>query len=104
MSIRRKFLLAFSVPAALACSLAFSGFRGIAASGDLVVRLYGGPTDQDQSCLFGGCGTERRPSADNARSRCFNRDGANDPAESHSGICRDIADVDDDESLTSYLM
>ena len=43
MSIRRKFLLAFSVPAALACSLAFSGFRGIAASGDLVVRLYDGP-------------------------------------------------------------
>jgi diguanylate cyclase (GGDEF)-like protein len=43
MSIRYKFFLAFSVLAAMACSLAFSGFRGIAASGDLVVRLYDGP-------------------------------------------------------------
>jgi methyl-accepting chemotaxis protein len=43
MSIRTKFFLAFSVLAALACSLAFSGFRGIVASGDLVVRLYDGP-------------------------------------------------------------
>jgi diguanylate cyclase (GGDEF)-like protein len=43
MPIRYKFFLAFSVLAALACSLAFSGFRGIAASGDLVVRLYDGP-------------------------------------------------------------
>src|ERR1019366_5506588 len=34
---------AFSVLAALACSLVFSGFQGIAASGDLVVRLYDGP-------------------------------------------------------------
>ena len=43
MSIRYKFFLAFSVLAALACSLAFCGFRGIAASGDLVLRLYDGP-------------------------------------------------------------
>ncbi len=43
MPIRYKFLLAFSVLAALACSLAFCGFRGVAASGDLVVRLYDGP-------------------------------------------------------------
>jgi diguanylate cyclase (GGDEF)-like protein len=43
MSIRYRFFLAFSVLAALACSLAFCGFRGIAASGDLVVRLYDGP-------------------------------------------------------------
>jgi diguanylate cyclase (GGDEF)-like protein len=43
MSIRNKFFLAFSVLAALACSLAFYGYRGIAASGDLVVRLYDGP-------------------------------------------------------------
>src|SRR5450755_3019668 len=43
MSIRNKFFLSFSVLAALACSLAFSGFRGIVASGDLVVRLYDGP-------------------------------------------------------------
>ena len=43
MSIRTKFFLAFSVLVALACSLAFSGFRGIVASGDLVVRLYDGP-------------------------------------------------------------
>jgi hypothetical protein len=38
-----KFLLAFSVLAALACSLAFCGFRQIAASGDLVMPLYDGP-------------------------------------------------------------
>jgi diguanylate cyclase (GGDEF)-like protein len=43
MSIRSRFFVAFSVLAALACSLAFSGFQGIAASGDLVVRLYDGP-------------------------------------------------------------
>src|ERR1700694_2100902 len=43
MSIRYRFFLAFSVLAALACSLAFCGFRGIATSGDLVVRLYDGP-------------------------------------------------------------
>jgi len=43
MSIRYKFFLAFSVLAVLICSLAVSGFRGIAASGDLVVRLYDGP-------------------------------------------------------------
>jgi diguanylate cyclase (GGDEF)-like protein len=43
MSMRTKFFLAFSVLAALACSLAFSGFRTTAASGDLVVRLYDGP-------------------------------------------------------------
>jgi diguanylate cyclase (GGDEF)-like protein len=43
MSIRYKFFLAFSVLAALACLLAFLGFRGIATSGDLVVRLYDGP-------------------------------------------------------------
>ena len=43
MSIRYKFFFAFSVLVALACFLAFFGFRGIAASGDLVVRLYDGP-------------------------------------------------------------
>src|SRR5882757_10011900 len=43
MSIRYKFFLAFSVLVVLACSVAFSGFRGIAASGDLAVRLYDGP-------------------------------------------------------------
>jgi diguanylate cyclase (GGDEF)-like protein len=43
MPIRYKFLLVFSVLAALACSLAFCGFRGIATSGDLVVQLYNGP-------------------------------------------------------------
>jgi diguanylate cyclase (GGDEF)-like protein len=43
MSIRHKFFLAFSVLAALACSLAIFGFRGIATSGDLVIRLYDGP-------------------------------------------------------------
>src|SRR5467141_1339882 len=43
MSIRNRFFLAFSVLATLACSLAFSGYLGIAASGDLVVRLYDGP-------------------------------------------------------------
>jgi diguanylate cyclase (GGDEF)-like protein len=43
MPIRYKFFLAFSVLAALACALAFSGFRGIAASGDLVLHLYDGP-------------------------------------------------------------
>jgi diguanylate cyclase (GGDEF)-like protein len=43
MPIRYKFLLAFSVLAALASALAICGFRGIAASGDLVVRLYDGP-------------------------------------------------------------
>jgi diguanylate cyclase (GGDEF)-like protein len=43
MSIRYKFFLAFSILAALGCSLALFGFRGIATSGDLVVRLYDGP-------------------------------------------------------------
>ena len=43
MSIRYKFFLAFSVLVALGCFLAFVGYRGIAASGDLVVRLYDGP-------------------------------------------------------------
>jgi hypothetical protein len=43
MSIRYKFFLAFNVLVALGCFLAFFGFRGIAASGDLVVRLYDGP-------------------------------------------------------------
>jgi PAS domain-containing protein len=43
MSIRYKFFLAFSALVVLACSVAFSGFRGIAASGDLAVRLYDGP-------------------------------------------------------------
>jgi diguanylate cyclase len=43
MSIRNKFFLAFSMLAALACSLAFCGFREVAASGDLVMRLYDGP-------------------------------------------------------------
>jgi methyl-accepting chemotaxis protein len=43
MSIRYKLFCAFSVVMALACGLAFYGIRGIAASGDLVVRLYDGP-------------------------------------------------------------
>jgi methyl-accepting chemotaxis protein len=43
MSIRHRFFLAFSMLAALACSLAFCGFRQVAASGDLVVCLYDGP-------------------------------------------------------------
>jgi PAS domain-containing protein len=43
MSIRYKFFFAFTVLVALACSLALFGFRGIATSGDLVVRLYDGP-------------------------------------------------------------
>jgi methyl-accepting chemotaxis protein len=43
MSIRYKLFCAFSVVIALACGLAFYGIRGIAASGDLVVRLYDGP-------------------------------------------------------------
>jgi diguanylate cyclase len=43
MSIRHKFFFAFSFLAALACSLAIFGYREIAASGDLVVRLYDGP-------------------------------------------------------------
>jgi methyl-accepting chemotaxis protein len=43
MSIRYKFFCAFSVVIALACGLAFYGMRSIAASGDLVVRLYDGP-------------------------------------------------------------
>jgi hypothetical protein len=43
MSIRYKFFLAFSLLVVLARSVAFSGFRGIAASGDLAVRLYDGP-------------------------------------------------------------
>jgi diguanylate cyclase (GGDEF)-like protein len=43
MSFRTKYFLAFSVLAALACSLAFCGIQGITASGDLAVRLYDGP-------------------------------------------------------------
>src|SRR6266571_8378399 len=43
MSIRYKFFLAFSALVVIACSVAFSGFRGIAGSGDLAVRLYDGP-------------------------------------------------------------
>jgi diguanylate cyclase (GGDEF)-like protein len=43
MSIRNQFFLAFGVLAALACALAFSGIRGIAASGEIAVRLYDGP-------------------------------------------------------------
>jgi diguanylate cyclase (GGDEF)-like protein len=43
MSIRYKFFLAFSLLVALACALAFCGFQQVAASGDLVVRLYDGP-------------------------------------------------------------
>ena len=43
MSIRYKFFCAFSIVIALACGLAFYGMRSIAASGDLVVRLYDGP-------------------------------------------------------------
>jgi diguanylate cyclase (GGDEF)-like protein len=41
--IRYKFLLVFGVLAAFGCSLAICGFRGIAASGDLVVQFYDGP-------------------------------------------------------------
>src|SRR4051794_8193507 len=43
MSIRYKLFCAFSVVIALACGLAWYGMRGIATSGDLVVRLYDGP-------------------------------------------------------------
>jgi len=43
MPIRIKFFLAFSVLVGLACALAFFGIRGIAASGDLVLRLNDGP-------------------------------------------------------------
>jgi diguanylate cyclase (GGDEF)-like protein len=43
MSIRYKFFFAFSALVALACCLALFGFRGIAASDQLVVRLYDGP-------------------------------------------------------------
>jgi methyl-accepting chemotaxis protein len=43
MSIRYKLFCAFSVVIALACGLAWYGIRGIATSGDLVVRLYDGP-------------------------------------------------------------
>ena len=43
MSIRHRFFLAFAMLAALACSLAFCGFRQVAASDDLVTRLYDGP-------------------------------------------------------------
>src|SRR5215470_17062993 len=43
MSIRYKIFGAFSVLILLACGLAFYGIRGIADSGDLVVRLYDGP-------------------------------------------------------------
>ena len=44
MSIRYKFFLAFSVLVGLACALAFFWYSGgIAASGDLVLRLNDGP-------------------------------------------------------------
>jgi methyl-accepting chemotaxis protein len=43
MSIRYKLFCAFSIVIALACGLALYGIRGIATSGDLVVRLYDGP-------------------------------------------------------------
>ena len=43
MSIRYKFFSAFSVLVALACALAFFGFRGVSDSGDRVVRLFDGP-------------------------------------------------------------
>ncbi len=43
MSIRYKLFAVFCIVIALACGLAFYGIRGIASSGDLVVRLYDGP-------------------------------------------------------------
>jgi len=43
MSIRYKFFFAFSVIVALACALAFVGFRGVSESGDRVARLFDGP-------------------------------------------------------------
>jgi len=43
MSIRLKLLAVSSLILALACGLAFYGIRGIASTGNLVVRLYDGP-------------------------------------------------------------
>jgi methyl-accepting chemotaxis protein len=43
MSIRYKFFGAFSIVVVLAIGLAYYGFRGISATGDLVVNLYDGP-------------------------------------------------------------
>src|SRR3954467_15260102 len=43
MSIRLRILAVLSVMLVLACGLAAFGIRGIASSGDLVVRLYDGP-------------------------------------------------------------
>lgn len=43
MSIRYKFFFAFSVLVALACALAFFGFRSAEDSRDRVVRMYDGP-------------------------------------------------------------
>jgi len=43
MSIRYKLFGIFCIVIGLTCGLAFYGIRGIAASGDMVVRLYDGP-------------------------------------------------------------
>jgi diguanylate cyclase (GGDEF)-like protein len=43
MSIRYKFFFAFSAIVAMACVLAFFGYRSVSDSGDSVVRLYDGP-------------------------------------------------------------
>jgi diguanylate cyclase (GGDEF)-like protein len=43
MSIRYKFFFAFSALVAMACVLAFFGFRGVSDAGDRVIRLYDGP-------------------------------------------------------------
>src|SRR5882724_285308 len=43
MSIRYKFFGAFSVLIAMACGVAFYGYRAVSNSGSLVVRLYDGP-------------------------------------------------------------
>lgn len=43
MSIRLRILAVLAAMLALACGLAFYGIRGIASTGDLVVRLYDGP-------------------------------------------------------------
>ena len=44
MSIRYKIFGVFCIVISLACGLAFFGIRGISSAGDLVVRLYDGPT------------------------------------------------------------
>src|SRR4051812_26174731 len=44
MSIRYKIFGVFCIVICLACGLAFYGIRGISSAGDLVVRLYDGPT------------------------------------------------------------